>query len=142
MSRGDTACKVYVGELDPKAEKREIEDCFSKIGPIKNVWVARNPPGFAFVEYEDPRDAHDACKHLDGEKIGSGRVKVEMSRGGRGGRRDDGGRRGGRGGGGGYGGGDRFSPPRRPRSPPPRRRSSSRERPSYRRYSRSRSRSR
>ena len=49
--------------------------------------MARNPPGFAFVEYEDPRDAHDACKHLDGEKIGSGRVKVEMSRGGRGGRR-------------------------------------------------------
>lgn len=137
MSRGDVACKVYVGDLDPKAEKREIEDCFSKIGPIRNVWVARNPPGFAFVEYEDPRDAHDACKHLDGEKIGSSRVKVEMSRGGRGGRRGDGDRRGG-----GRGGDrDRFSPQRRPRSPP-RRRSSSRDRPSYRRYSRSRSRSR
>jgi len=139
MSRGDVACKVYVGELDPKAEKRDIEECFSKIGPIRNVWVARNPPGFAFVEYEDQRDAHDACKHLDGEKIGTTRVKVEMSRGGRGGRRDDRGRRGGYGGGGGYG--DRRSPPRRPRSNE-RRRSSSRDRPSYRRYSRSRSRSR
>jgi len=141
MSRGDVACKVYVGELDPKAEKRDLEECFSKIGPIRNVWVARNPPGFAFVEYEDQRDAHDACKHLDGEKIGTTRVKVEMSRGGRGGRRDDGGRgrRGGYGGGGGYGG--RGSPPRRPRSSD-RRRSSSRDRPSYRRYSRSRSRSR
>ncbi len=33
----------------------EIEDAFSKIGPIKNIWVAKNPPSFAYVEMEDPR---------------------------------------------------------------------------------------
>lgn len=130
-------CKVYVGELDPKAEKREVEDCFAKIGPLRNVWVARNPPGFAFVEFEDPRDAQDAVRHMDGERIGAGRIRCEISRGGRGGGR-------GRGGGGrGFGGGRFSSPPRRPRSRSrERRRSSSRDRPSYRRHSRSRSRSR
>ena len=50
------------------------------------VWVARNPPGFAFVEFEDPRDAQDACRYLDGSRIGNGRIRVEMSRGGSGGR--------------------------------------------------------
>ncbi len=90
-SRGDLACKVYVGNLGSSAGRREIEDEFCKYGPLKNVWVARNPPGFAFVEFEDPRDAQDAVKGLDGAYICGHRAQVEMSSGekrsrGRGGR--------------------------------------------------------
>ena len=44
----DVACKVYIGNLGNNASKYELEDAFSKYGPLKNVWVARNPPGFAF----------------------------------------------------------------------------------------------
>lgn len=63
MSRyGD--CKVYVGDLGNNASKPELEDAFSYYGPLRNVWVARNPPGFAFVEFEDPRDAEDAVCFL------------------------------------------------------------------------------
>ena len=47
----DIACKVYIGNLGNNASKYELEDAFSKYGPLKNVWVARNPPGFAFVEF-------------------------------------------------------------------------------------------
>ena len=32
-----------------------IEDAFAKYGPVRDVWVARKPPGFAFVEMEDAR---------------------------------------------------------------------------------------
>lgn len=41
----DIKCKVYVGNLDQRATKHQIEDIFSKYGPLRNVWVARNPPG-------------------------------------------------------------------------------------------------
>jgi len=62
----DPACKVYIGNLKSNANKYEIEDLFTKYGPLKNIWIARNPPGFAFIEYEDPRDAEDAVRGLDG----------------------------------------------------------------------------
>ena len=30
----------------------DIEDAFQKIGRVSDVWVARKPPGFAFIEME------------------------------------------------------------------------------------------
>ncbi|CAB3364038.1 Hypothetical predicted protein [Cloeon dipterum] len=74
-------CKVYVGDLGSNASKQELEDAFSYYGPLRNVWVARNPPGFAFVEFEDPRDAEDSVRGLDGRTICGRRVRVEMSNG-------------------------------------------------------------
>ncbi|XP_076471457.1 RNA-binding protein 1-like isoform X2 [Babylonia areolata] len=139
-------CKVYVGELGHGCAKQELEEKFSKYGTLKNVWVARRPAGFAFVEFEDPRDAEDAVQALDGTRINGRRARVEMSSG-----RS-------RSGGGRFGGPPQRSGPRyddyRPlrRSPSPRRRRSSsrspsprfrRRSPSYGRYrSTSRSRSR
>ncbi|NP_001158674.1 Splicing factor, arginine/serine-rich 3 [Oncorhynchus mykiss] len=57
-------CKVYVGNLGNNGDKTELERSFGYYGPLRSVWVARNPPGFAFVEFEDPRDATDAVKEL------------------------------------------------------------------------------
>lgn len=65
----DLACKVYVGNLGSSASKHEIELAFGKFGQLRNVWVARNPPGFAFVEFEDRRDAEDAVRDLDGKWV-------------------------------------------------------------------------
>ncbi|KAM3716293.1 putative splicing factor, arginine/serine-rich [Dirofilaria immitis] len=85
-------CKVFVGGLPNDASSEELEEAFSKYGRIKKVWLARRPPGFAFVEFEDSRDAEDAVKGLDGTRICGVRPRVEFSHGGS--------RRGGRGGGG------------------------------------------
>ena len=46
---------------------------------MTSVWVARKPPGFAFVEFEDPRDAYDACRDLNGREVGGRTVRVELS---------------------------------------------------------------
>lgn len=59
-------CKVYVGNLGNNGNKTELERAFGYYGPLRSVWVARNPPGFAFVEFEDARDATDAVRELDG----------------------------------------------------------------------------
>ncbi|CAH0554565.1 unnamed protein product [Brassicogethes aeneus] len=81
MSRYNSDCKVYVGDLGNSASKQELEDAFRYYGPLRNVWVARNPPGFAFVEFEDARDAEDAVRGLDGRTICGRRARVEMSNG-------------------------------------------------------------
>ncbi|KXJ29387.1 Serine/arginine-rich splicing factor 3 [Exaiptasia diaphana] len=77
MSRGVT--RVYVGNLGSNGIKSEIEREFSKFGIIRDVWVARNPPGFAFVEFDDHRDAEDAIKELNGRRVCGVRVQVELS---------------------------------------------------------------
>uniref|UniRef100_W5K1U8 Serine and arginine rich splicing factor 7a n=1 Tax=Astyanax mexicanus TaxID=7994 RepID=W5K1U8_ASTMX len=79
-SRSQADCKVYVGDLGNGAAKGELERAFSYYGPLRSVWVARNPPGFAFVEFEDSRDAEDAVKGMDGVLCGN-RIRVEMSNG-------------------------------------------------------------
>ncbi|KAF6157345.1 hypothetical protein GIB67_004283 [Kingdonia uniflora] len=88
--------RVYVGNLDPRVTERELEDEFRVFGVLRNVWVARKPPGYAFVEFDDRRDALDAIRALDGK---SG-WRVELSHNSKGGG-------GGRGGGSSFGGGGR-----------------------------------
>ncbi|XP_072173500.1 serine/arginine-rich splicing factor 7-like [Diadema setosum] len=106
-SSSSSSSKVYVGNLGNDASKSELEKKFSYYGHLKHVWIARNPPGFAFIEFEDSRDAADAVKELDATNICGQRARVEMSNG-------DSRRRGYRGGGGGGGrfGGSRGGPPR------------------------------
>jgi arginine/serine-rich splicing factor 7 len=76
-----TGCKVYIGGLTQNASKDEIEEAFERYGRLRSVFVARNPPGFAFVEFGDPYDAEDSVKALDGRLICGSRVKVEISHG-------------------------------------------------------------
>ncbi|XP_057821097.2 serine/arginine-rich splicing factor RSZ21A isoform X2 [Cryptomeria japonica] len=84
--------RVYVGDLDPRTTERDLEDEFRVFGVLRSVWVARKPPGYAFIEFDDRRDAVDAIRGLNGKNG----WRVEMSRS----------SRGGGGGGRGRGGGD------------------------------------
>merc|ERR1712176_840663 len=82
MSRGVNDAKVYIGNLgsDPPSTT-EVEKEFSYYGKLQSVWIARRPPGFAYVEFEEGRDARDACKDLDGRTVFGRRIKVEISHG-------------------------------------------------------------
>lgn len=74
-------CKVYVGNLGSGASRNELEKEFKYFGRLVNVWVARNPPGFAYVEYEHPEDAKDAVQEMDGKLLCGKRIRCEMSHG-------------------------------------------------------------
>ncbi|XP_059648995.1 serine/arginine-rich splicing factor RSZ22-like isoform X4 [Cornus florida] len=91
--------RVYVGNLDPRVSERELEDEFRIYGVLRSVWVARRPPGYAFVEFDDRRDALDAIRALDGKN--GWRVELSHNSKGSGGGRGGGGGGGGRGRGGG-----------------------------------------
>jgi len=115
--------RVYVGGLSDSVKKEEIEREFEKFGTLSHVWVAFNPPGFAFITFENDDEAQTAVDHLNGSERFGSKLRVEVSRsrgrGGRGGggggsfrggreRRDFGGSRSGGGGrGGDFGGGGR-----------------------------------
>jgi hypothetical protein len=49
--------QVFVGNLPPEAEARDLRDFFRDFGQINDAWVARKPPGFGFVWFDDERDA-------------------------------------------------------------------------------------
>lgn len=91
----DRKNRVFIGGITDDIRKDEIEKEFSKFGKLISVWVAANPPGFAFVEFEDERDAEEAVRAMNGGSIPgtSAKLRVEHSRG-----RTRGGRGGGRGG--------------------------------------------
>ena len=74
--------RVYVGNLGNSGVRGELEKEFGKFGTIQDVWVARNPPGFAFIEFYDRRDAEDAVYRLNGKRVCGVTVRVEMSKGG------------------------------------------------------------
>lgn len=91
--------RVYVGDLGSGGSKPELEREFERYGALKSVWVARNPPGqsppnsntsstspcfltlgFAFIEFEDPRDAEDAVRDMDGRFVCGCRIRVELAK--------------------------------------------------------------
>ncbi|GMN43920.1 hypothetical protein TIFTF001_013118 [Ficus carica] len=77
---------LYVGNLPGDIRLREVEDLFIKYGPIVDIdlKVPPRPPGYAFVEFEDPRDADDAIYGRDGYKFDGYRLRVELAHGSRG----------------------------------------------------------
>nr|AFK38377.1 unknown [Lotus japonicus] len=77
---------IYVGNLPGDIRLREVEDIFYKFGPIVDIdlKIPPRPPGYAFVQFEDARDAEDAIYYRDGYDFDGFRLRVELAHGGRG----------------------------------------------------------
>eukprot|EP00598_Pedospumella_elongata_P011387 CAMPEP_0184995388 /NCGR_PEP_ID=MMETSP1098-20130426/52673_1 /TAXON_ID=89044 /ORGANISM="Spumella elongata, Strain CCAP 955/1" /LENGTH=78 /DNA_ID=CAMNT_0027521651 /DNA_START=26 /DNA_END=258 /DNA_ORIENTATION=+ len=71
---------IYVGNLDVDATVRDLHSELDRYGKIKDIWIARNPPGFAFVEFEDGNEAKEAVRGTDGRTIMKNKVRVEISK--------------------------------------------------------------
>lgn len=100
-------CKVYVGDLAKDVQKPELEQVFSRYGDVRDVWIAHNPPGFAFIRFSEPREARRAIRSMNGKIIAGSKIRCEVAKaaGPKGGRGGHGGGRPFGGGGGGAGSG-------------------------------------
>ncbi|KAM0040261.1 putative RNA recognition motif domain, nucleotide-binding alpha-beta plait domain superfamily [Helianthus debilis subsp. tardiflorus] len=84
MSRSSRT--LYVGNLPGDIREREVEDLFYKYGPIAHIElkVPPRPPGYAFVEFEEARDADDTIRGRDGYDFDGHKLRGELAHGGRG----------------------------------------------------------
>merc|ERR1712012_283547 len=76
MSKMST--RVYVGGLSHRSREKDVERFFRKFGRIREISMKN---GFCFVEFDDYRDADDACYECNGRDLLGERVSVEIARG-------------------------------------------------------------
>ncbi len=106
--------KVFVGNLDFKTTKEEVQTLFAQIGEIRDVFLPTDresgrPRGFAFVEFTSDEDAAKAIEKFNGYQLSGRALRVNAAEDRPRGSRPSGGPRPSFGGGGGdrggYGGG-------------------------------------
>jgi len=72
----DSRRRVYVGNLPHDVRERELDDYFYKYGRISDISI-KGP--YAFIEFDDSRDAEDAVRGRDGTHFLGGRIRVEFA---------------------------------------------------------------
>lgn len=76
-----SSSRIYMGNTGRDPRRSEVEKFFRGFGKLRDISII---PGreYAFVEFEDKRDAEDAIKDLDGRRFGyyDKRVKLEFTR--------------------------------------------------------------
>lgn len=78
--RDTSLSRIYVGNLPSHVCAKELENEFRKYGTIVQCDVKKTVSGsaFAFIEFEDARDAADAIKEKDGCDFEGNRLRVEV----------------------------------------------------------------
>ncbi len=75
------ASKVFVGNLDFRTTREEVEALFGQAGEITDVFLPMDretgrPRGFAFVEFASEEAAAKAIELFDGHELGSRNLRV------------------------------------------------------------------
>ena len=75
MSR-EKNTQIFVAKLASGIREKDLEYEFRRFGNIKNIQLKR---GYAFIEYEDYKDAEDAIKDMDGRRFEGQRIVVQYA---------------------------------------------------------------
>jgi len=70
--------RVYVGGLSHRCRESDLERFFRKYGRLREISIKN---GYAFVDFDDGRDADDAVYDLNGVDFMGDRVTVEFAKG-------------------------------------------------------------
>src|SRR5512138_1455076 len=76
--------KVFVGNLDFKTTKEEVQTLFAQIGEIRDVFLPTDresgrPRGFAFVEFASDDDAAKAIEKFNGYQLSGRALRVNAA---------------------------------------------------------------
>jgi len=75
--------KLYVGNLNFKAEKEDIFDLFGEFGEVVGVHIVERDglrKGFAFVEFATAEAAEAAKNSLDGKEFMTRTMRIDFAR--------------------------------------------------------------
>ncbi|XP_033646103.1 serine/arginine-rich splicing factor 7-like isoform X2 [Asterias rubens] len=76
------SAQLFIGRLSKQTRQRDVEDVFMKYGPMQRCELKYGTGmAYAFIDYEDPRDAEDAQKFEDRQEICGQSIVVEWARG-------------------------------------------------------------
>jgi len=77
---GETGNRVHLSDLPVGVSKHEIEKLFRAYGQLNEIWVASNPPCFAFINFRHRSDGERAIKELDGTIMAGSRIGLSWAR--------------------------------------------------------------
>ena len=71
-------CELFIGNLNPDARMRDLENCFGRYGKIVRSDLKRT---FAFIQFQDRRDAEEAIRKENNRKLLGSMMTVEWAKG-------------------------------------------------------------
>jgi RNA recognition motif-containing protein len=80
MAQQEATSRLFLGNLDPSVTEQQLEAELLRFSRPTSVWVARNPPGFSFVEFATIPDAEACLVNVNGMRIGKNDVRVEFAK--------------------------------------------------------------
>ncbi|XP_062856540.1 RNA-binding motif protein, X chromosome isoform X2 [Trichomycterus rosablanca] len=84
MAEADKPGKLFIGGLNTETSEKALESYFGKFGRLSEVLLMKDREtnksrGFAFVTYENPGNAKDAARELNGKPLDGKPIKVEQA---------------------------------------------------------------
>ncbi|XP_020936585.1 RNA-binding motif protein, X chromosome-like [Sus scrofa] len=84
MVEADRPGKLFIGGLSAETNEKSLEAIFGKYGHIAEVLLMKDREtnksrGFAFITFENPADAKDAAKDMNGKSLDGKTIKVEQA---------------------------------------------------------------
>ena len=73
--------EVYVGNLPANVSKEQLDELFSPLGDVRNIWINTKykTVTYAFVGFADSDTCNEACKRYDNYELDFFKLKVKRS---------------------------------------------------------------
>ena len=73
--------QVYVGNLPTNVSERQLQELFSELGDVIDIWINRKykTVTYAFIGFADSDTCNEACKRFDNYELDFFKLKVKRS---------------------------------------------------------------